>query len=97
MWPKDGSWLMYRLVLVSVIHGSDLYAACHLVTTTLDSGQIGRGIFFFAIPQWGTAGNFFLTWKMYLHGFCTILRCLSQGIIICYTFPGAYEGRFLLF
>ena len=35
------------------------YHAHHLVTATLDSGQIS-GEIFFAIPQWGAAGNFLL-------------------------------------
>ena len=35
------------------------YCACQLVTTTLDSGQIG-GEFFFVIPQLGATGNFLL-------------------------------------
>ena len=36
------------------------YGARHLVTATLDSGQIGGGIFFFfEIPQWGAAGKIF--------------------------------------
>ena len=51
-WPDREIWKFCLWKLMN-------YGAHYLVTATLDSGQIGGGIFFFAIPQWGAAGKFF--------------------------------------
>jgi len=72
-WGLETSFICRSLARSEVHDQPDLLpldGAHHLATTTLDNGQIGwRKTKKIAIPQCSTTGNFFLTWKMHLHGF----------------------------